>query len=111
MKKYGKRKIKRNCQKTKYIYLFAVIILWAAGIGTMVWAGQGEKTIYYESVQIASGDTLWGIAQMYKEENENTEHMVRKIKELNGMFTDDICSGERILVPVVKKQAVEEAKQ
>ena len=104
MRKRGKRSTQKKNREMKRIFLFAIAILWLIGIGTIAMAAQVEKTIYYESIQIKDGDTLWDIAKEYKEDSENTEHMLRKIKGLNGMFTDNICSGEKILIPIAKEK-------
>lgn len=99
------RRIRNKNREMKRICVLVAVILWLISIGTIAMAAQAKKTIYYESVRVSYGDTLWDIAKKYKEEKENTEHMVRKIKELNGMITDNICSGERILIPIVKEAA------
>lgn len=58
-----------------------------------------QKTIY-RSVRIHAGDTLWTIAEEYKNEYQKTEHMVDEIMEANGLTTANISSGEKIIVPI-----------
>ena len=50
-------------------------------LGTFAMGAQSvkETKTYYESVQIHKGDTLWDIADEYKMEGEETEHMVDAI--------------------------------
>lgn len=59
-----------------------------------------EHVVYYENITIHSGDTLWEIAKKYKSEGEKIEHMICEIMELNGMCSENIMSGESLIVPV-----------
>ena len=73
-------------------------------LGTFAMGGQKEvqtKT-YYECVEVHKGDTLWEIAEEYKMDGEEIEHMVDAIMELNGMKNANVRSGESIIVPVTK---------
>ncbi len=71
-------------------------------LGSLVLAGQMEKEqkIYYESVEIHKGDTLWEIAERYKSEREQTEHMIDKIMQCNSMKTANIRYGQKLIVPI-----------
>lgn len=71
-------------------------------LGTMALGAQKEQTreIYYEAVFIHSGDTLWQIAKKYKADNEKIEHMISEIMEINGMRSENIISGESLIVPM-----------
>ena len=71
-------------------------------LGSLVLAGQKEKEqkIYYESIEIHKGDTLWGIAERYKTEAEQTEHMIDKIMHCNSMKTANIRYGQKLIVPI-----------
>lgn len=61
-----------------------------------------EYTQYYEVHKIVSGDTLWSIAQTYSDGNIETVDYVDKIKTFNGMKSDNIKSGQQIIIPVYK---------
>ena len=66
----------------------------------------GEKSVqtktYYECVQVQKGDTIWEIAEEYKMDGEDIEHMIDEIMELNGMKNANVRAGESIVVPVTK---------
>ncbi|MFV0314728.1 MAG: LysM peptidoglycan-binding domain-containing protein [Anaerotignum sp.] len=83
------------------LLLTVVMILW---VGPLVLAGQNQSAgdLYYECILIRSGDTIWNIAEEYKYEGQKTEHMVREIMSMNGMVSENIRSGDRIIVPLKK---------
>ena len=69
---------------------------------SIVFGGQKrqESEVHYESVAIHSGDTLWSIAKSYSVENDTIEHMILEIMKVNGMRSENIRSGDRLIVPV-----------
>ena len=75
-------------------------------LGTLAMAAQKgkEEKIYFECVAINNGDSLWKIAQKYKAEDQKIEHMIYEIMEVNGMRSENIRSGDSIIVPVKKGQ-------
>lgn len=99
-----RRRIIRKSRKARRNFLVILTIVLVAGLGTIAMGGQNQKDgeVYYESVLIQSGDSLWSIAEDYKGEGEKTEHMVDKILKLNDMKTTKIRSGDHIFVPVEK---------
>ncbi|MBR4014580.1 MAG: LysM peptidoglycan-binding domain-containing protein [Anaerotignum sp.] len=102
MERRTQRKVVRKSRKIRkslFIWITLALILC---LGTLALGGQTGRTkrTYYESVQVTKGDTLWSIAQAYKQENEKTERMVKTIMEFNGMKTPNIKSGVSIIVPV-----------
>ncbi len=91
----------RNIRKNTFVLLTLAMILCLGTFAMAAQTGKQEKT-YYESVLICPGDTLWEIAQEYKQEDEKTEHMVKEIMACNHMKTTNIRSGESIIVPVTR---------
>lgn len=58
------------------------------------------KTICYNSYLIKSGDTLWDIAEDNMPNNElSTAECVQIIKDINGLDTDEIQSGQYLILP------------
>ena len=103
-----RRMIRKSKQARRRMLLwmtFAMVI----GIGTIALGAQGQKpqTVYYESVRIHAGDTLWEIAETYKADTEKTEHMIDKILACNQMKTTNIQSGDHLLIPIVKAAEAE----
>lgn len=89
----------RKIRKNTFILLTMALILC---LGTFAMGAQAEKEgqIYYESIEIHRGDTIWNIAEEYKPKREKTERMVQEIMELNGLKSTNILAGENIIVPV-----------
>lgn len=100
-----RRRMVRRSRKARKNFLILLTVVLITGIGTIAMGAQTQKTgeVYYESVLIHSGDTLWDIAAEYKADGEKTKHMVGKIQKLNQMRSEHIRAGERILVPVTKE--------
>ncbi len=54
---------------------------------------------YYKTITIESGDTLWSIADEYKSgSNKNTKEFVSELKSMNNLHSDEIMSGQKLLV-------------
>ncbi len=85
--------------------LLCLAMLFVISLGTIVFGGQTiqKERVYYQSVMVHQGDTLWDIAKKYKSETETTEHMIDKIQECNQMRSANIKAGVRILVPMTEK--------
>lgn len=101
MQKYHQTKASDILRKKTLLPLTLALIL---SLGSLALAGQHEKEhrIYYESVEIHRGDTLWDIAEKYKADTEEVEHMIDKILYCNNMKTTNIRFGEKIIVPIEK---------
>lgn len=94
-------KIMKRIRGKAFLFITMGMIL---SLGTMALGAQSEQSqqVYYEAVFIHSGDTLWHIAKKYKGDNEKIEHMILKIMKINGMRSENIISGESIIVPIKK---------
>lgn len=91
----------RKIRKNTFVLLTMALILCLGTLAMGAQKGMQTKT-YYESVEVERGDTLWKIAAEYAAEDEEIEHMVDEILELNNMKNTNIRSGESIIVPVTK---------
>lgn len=59
-----------------------------------------EMYLYYTSVTVNSGDTLWSIADEYHTvECGDMRDYIREIKRLNHLATDEIHSGAALVIP------------
>ena len=90
----------RKIRKNMFVILTMALIL---GLGTLAMGGEKgmDTKVYYECVQVQKGDTLWEIAEKYKIQDANTEHMIEQIMEVNGMKNTNVRAGESIIVPIV----------
>ena len=52
-----------------------------------------------EFYYVLKGDDLWGVAEKYKEENEDTRDYIWKIKQVNELENSKINPGEKIILP------------
>lgn len=60
----------------------------------------------YTYITVAQSDTLWSIAQEYSDEHYKSIYQyIREVKELNGLTSDSIHAGARIIIPVYASQA------
>lgn len=83
--------------------LFIVVICLSAS--SVVWANnKKEETIYiyYTSIEIQPGDSLWSIASKYCfDMNMGVNDYINEIKELNHLSSDVITSGQYLTVMYV----------
>lgn len=59
--------------------------------------------IYYKSVLVHSGDSLWSIAEEYmSDEYDSIESYVAELKRINSLKTNNIQANQHILVAYTK---------
>ena len=113
----GKRNEKRIGNKTKKsvmlkrrirnLFAGAVIVLCVSMSFSAFFVSAKEKDtadheesyVYYKSIKIEKGDTLWDIAnENLPEKYSSTEQYVEVLKEINGLSSDEIYSGENLMI-------------
>ena len=53
----------------------------------------------YKSIELKSGDTLWGIAETYMDDSyESIEDYIDELKAINNLDSDDIHEGRYLMV-------------
>lgn len=57
-----------------------------------------EKSRYYTSINIEEDDTLWDIEARYNSGQEDRNHYIHSIMELNNMTTDTLYSGQHLII-------------
>ena len=56
-------------------------------------------SVYYTSIEIQPGDTLWNIAEeTMTSEYSSVPEYVKVLKEINGLSSDKIYSGENLMI-------------
>ncbi len=91
----------------KKIWLIGAVVLFIIMLGsvffmtkTVTAQREGERVKKVTSIQIKQGDTLWDIAARYmSEEYDDLNEYIEEIKNSNGMVSDEIHSGNFIIVP------------
>lgn len=54
---------------------------------------------YYKSIEIQSGDTLWGIAEKYMNDKDGSIiEYIDEVKEINGLKSDDIQDSQYLTI-------------
>ena len=85
--------------------LIGILILLAGGIClvnkiSVSAAGSSEKKLYYKSVMVEQGDSLWSIAEEnMSEEWGSVKEYVQAIKKLNNKSDNQINAGAYISIP------------
>ncbi len=84
-------------------YVFVMVTVMILSVGAKISFGSTGKwngNVYYKSVDIVKGDTLWEIAEKYKIEDISTNNYVLEIKKFNNMKSDKIKVGQEIIIPI-----------
>ena len=87
----------------KYVFIFITIIAVFSIAGISFGnTGSSNHIAHYKSIDVTTGDTLWEIAQDYKQEHVSTTEYVSIIKDFNNMRNDTIKIGQQIIIPIYK---------
>lgn len=101
------RRKKKTAFKKRILMLSLVIVLAAICIVIIpfsrfkVAAGETEKgSIYYTTYVVHTGDTLWGIADTYRNGTFSThEAYINEVMRANGLESCHIYDGQLIIIP------------
>ena len=73
----------------RLIIAFLLVMLMTAGFMLLFHSSaSGDVIPEYTTVVIAKGDTLWGIARSFSNENEDIRNKISEIKKLNNISSD-----------------------
>lgn len=94
---------RRQAAKRNMIILLATVML--ITIGSIVFGStfssaknDEEFEVYYKSVEIEQGDSLWNIAKEYKAEDQSIVEYIEELRELNNLTSDTIHEGQHLVV-------------
>ena len=78
-----------------FVFLITFIAVYTAGVS-------GYTEPVYRTVTIKSGDTLWSIAQQYKDDDCDIREYIYNVKKLNNIDSSILIADTSILIPVKK---------
>ncbi len=100
-------------ENKKRIWTLGIVILLLAVIfsvgfitKTVTASRSNERIKLVTSIEIQKGDTLWEIASAYmSEEYDDLNDYIYEIKRSNGMTSDDIHTGNFLILPYYEDAA------
>lgn len=78
------------------ILLLTTMINVVLGLNT----AESKTKIEYMDLEIASGDTLWSIAETYMTDAADIRQAVHQLCEINQISANQLCAGMTIQVPL-----------
>ncbi len=99
--KTGKRTQKKMSSKINYLLLIIALIMIVSISGfTKVTSGSSEKkTVYYKSIEVTEGDTLWSLAKKYSKNLDiSLKDYIKELKKMNSLESDTIRKGYYVVV-------------
>lgn len=82
------------------LLLTVLAVIATVGVSALTTAFARDLGTAYETVTVAKGDTLWGIASAHNYSNRDVRAVVDDIMRANDMSSSGICVGDRINVPL-----------
>ena len=84
----------------RLIIAFLVVMLMTAGFMLLFHSSaSGDVIPEYTTVVIAKGDTLWGIARNFSNDNEDIRNKISEIKKLNNI-SSDLRVGQELIIRI-----------
>lgn len=88
-----------------FLYLIILILLIYSCYITNAYSNSMDKLKYKQEIYyISAGETMWGMAQQYKNSDDTIREWISKVKKLNNMTNSKIFAGEEIIILVDNTQ-------
>ena len=98
--KTTKKRIGITNKKRFTAFLAIVLILTCCGFSSVKSYVSGGSQVEWISVFVAPGDTLWNIAAANNPGNRDLRTLVHEIKKYNGLSSNTIHAGDKLVIPV-----------
>ncbi len=93
-------KVNTPAARAKRIGWVVATLVVAVVIGPQAFADAPSEPVLSDTYVVASGETLWSIAQAVGAPGSDIYETIYAIKDLNGMSGSSLQAGQQILVPV-----------
>ena len=114
MRESRRMNARREAQQKKIVVLFcsiiAVVMIATVFLrSTSAQAAPAETSYkYYTSIQVASGDTLWAIANEYvSDEYADIHEYISEVCSINHIAEDEIHAGQYLVIPYYASEAAQ----
>lgn len=105
------RRKRRQKAIRRRLLLAALVISFAMLLGgcltgfSRITAAKAPSYKYYTAVTVRCDDTLWDIASRYMGEEYSSIHTyMKEIKEVNGMKSDAVYYGQKLILPYYSEE-------
>jgi cell division protein YceG involved in septum cleavage len=98
------RQVRRNYLIALLVITFSIVMVSILFVSFSAQANDDEHMPsykYYKSIEIEKGDTLWSIANDYRDlgHYESTSEYIKEVRKINSLTSDNIIAGSYIIVP------------
>ncbi len=105
-KNYKRASYKIKKQLWTAALLFAIVLTGIVAATNLLQTYQAhassayEEVVYYKSIKVSEGDTLWDIAGQYMgSEFSDKQSYIEEVKRINHLTDDTIHSGSYLMIP------------
>lgn len=92
-------RIKSRSRFTVFVVFATLLMFTMAGSISGIFFVKGCTDETYKNIRVAAGDTLWSIAESYKEDTTDTRDAVARISDINNISNGEIKSNQIISIP------------
>jgi len=110
----NKMRRERELRRKIVVTILTVLIVLGFALSYNVLVTQATSEIedisykYFTSIEVASGDTLWTIAQEYSdtENYDSIDEYIEEVKNMNHMSSDTLMAGQFLIVPYYSQEFI-----
>ena len=113
----NKMRRERELRRKIVVTILTVLIVLGFALSYNVLVTQATSEIedisykYFTSIEVASGDTLWTIAQEYSdaENYDSIDEYIEEVKNMNHMSSDTLMAGQFLIVPYYSQEFIKQS--